>query len=122
MDNLTAIIIVSAIIIVIYIWLFFVVKDCMETVVYSKLRKKMFRSLENILLTYYHDDDSEKLCLEEVKLIFKHIIDRNDDLKRNYTSIDILLEKYLIELDSRNKKICDLNIPDVDILKNICYI
>lgn len=117
MDNLIAIIIVSAIIIVMYIGFYLMIKDCMETVVYSKLRKKMFRSLENILLTYYHDDDNEKLCFEEVKLIFKHIIDKNNDLKRNYTSIDILLEKYLIELNSRNKKICNLNIPDVDILK-----
>ena len=117
MDNLKAIIIISVIIIVMYIWLVWMIKDCMDTVIYSKLRKKMFRSLENILLTYYHDDCSENLCFEEVKLIFKHVIDKNDDLKRDYSSIDILLEKYLIELNSQNKRICNLNIPDVDILK-----
>lgn len=81
MDSLKAIIIISVIIIVMYIWLVWMIKDCMDTVIYSKLRKKMFRSLENILLTYYHDDCSENLCFEEVKLIFKHIIDKNDDLK-----------------------------------------
>lgn len=117
MDSLKAIIIISVIIIVMYIWLVWMIKDCMDTVIYSKLRKKMFRSLENILLTYYHDDCSENLCFEEVKLIFKHIIDKNDDLKRDYSSIDILLEKYLIELNSQNKKICNINISDTDILK-----
>ena len=117
MDSLKAIIIISVIIIVMYIWLVWMIKDCMDTVIYSKLRKKMFRSLENILLTYYHDDCSENLCFEEVKLIFKHIIDKNDDLKREYSSIDILLEKYLIELNSQNKKICNINISDTDILK-----
>ena len=66
MDNLKAIIIISVIIIAMYIWLIWTIKDCMDTVVYSRLRKKVFRSLENILLTYYHDDCSENLCFEWV--------------------------------------------------------
>lgn len=68
------------------------------------------------MLTYYQDD-SVLACVEEIKLIFKHIINKNNDLKRNYTSIDILLEKYLIELNDRNHNLIALNIEDTDMLK-----
>lgn len=96
--------------------LMMIIIDCTNTIVYSKLRKKIFNSLGNILLTYYQDD-SVLACVEEIKLIFKHIINKNNDLKRNYTSIDILLEKYLIELNDRNHNLIALNIEDTDMLK-----
>ena len=50
-------------------------------------------------------------------LIFKHIIDRNEELKRNYVSVDFLLEKYLIELNAQNKKVVNVNIQDINNLK-----
>lgn len=96
--------------------LMMIIIDCTNTIVYSKLRKKIFNSLGNILLTYYQDD-SVLACVEEIKLIFKHIINKNNDLKRNYTSVDILLEKYLIELNDRNHNLIALNIEDTDMLK-----
>lgn len=96
--------------------LMMIIIDCTNTIVCSKLRKKIFNSLGNILLTYYKDD-SVLACVEEIKLIFKHIINKNNDLKRNYTSVDILLEKYLIELNDRNHNLIALNIEDTDMLK-----
>ena len=63
MDNLKAIIIISVIIIAMYIWLIWTIKDCMDTVVYSRLRKKVFRSLENIIETYHSLITSKSLQL-----------------------------------------------------------
>ena len=77
------------------------VNDCLNTVIYQKQKKKMFKSLENILLSHYHSDNTA-MCFEEIGLIFKHIVEMNVELKRNYTSVDILLEKYLIELNASN--------------------
>lgn len=90
--------------------------NCLSTVIYEKQKKKMYKSLGNILLSYYHSDDTA-MCFEEINLLFKHIVDRNEDLKRNYTSMDLLLEKYLVELNARNEKIINLNLQDIDAMK-----
>ena len=92
------------------------VNDCLNTVIYQKQKKKMFKSLENILLSHYHSDNTA-MCFEEIGLIFKHIVEMNVELKRNYTSVDILLEKYLIELNARNEKLVNLDLQDMDIMK-----
>lgn len=89
---------------------------CLNTVIYTRQKKKMFKSLENILLSYYNKNDTTA-CFKEINLIFKHIIDRNEELKRNYASVDFLLEKYLIELNAQNKKVVNVNIQDINNLK-----
>ena len=68
------------------------------------------------LLSYYNKNDTTA-CFKEINLIFKHIIDRNEELKRNYVSVDFLLEKYLIELNAQNKKVVNVNIQDINNLK-----
>lgn len=97
----------------IFIW---TANDCLNTVIYQKQKKKMFKSLENILLSYYHSNNTT-MCFEEIRLLFKHIIETNAELKRNYTSADILLEKYLIELNARNEKLVNLDLQDMDTMK-----
>ena len=111
---LMAIFIVASI--VIYILFILTVKDCLNTVIYGKQKKKMYKSLGNILLSYYHNDNTD-MCFEEINLLFKHIIEKNAELKRDYTSVDFLLEKYLIELNARNEKIINLNLQDIDVMK-----
>ena len=68
------------------------------------------------LFSYYNKNDTTA-CFKEINLIFKHIIDRNEELKRNYASVDFLLEKYLIELNAQNKKVVNVNIQDINNLK-----
>ena len=81
-----------------------------------KIRYLLIYRLENILLSYYNKNDTTA-CFKEINLIFKHIIDRNEELKRNYVSVDFLLEKYLIELNAQNKKVVNVNIQDINNLK-----
>lgn len=90
--------------------------NCTNTVIYEKQQKKMYKSLGNILLSHYHSDDTA-MCFEEINLLFKHIIERNAELKRQYTSVDFLLEKYLVELNARNEKIVNLDLQDTNVMK-----
>ena len=69
-----------------------------------------------LIYSYYNKNDTTA-CFKEINLIFKHIIDRNEELKRNYVSVDFLLEKYLIELNAQNKKVVNVNIQDINNLK-----
>jgi len=98
------------------LYLIWEINFCLNTVIYTRQKKKMFKSLENILLSYYNKNDTTA-CFKEINLIFKHIIDRNEELKRNYVSVDFLLEKYLIELNAQNKKVVNVNIQDINNLK-----
>ena len=98
------------------LYLIWEINFCLNTVIYTRQKKKMFKSLENILLSYYNKNDTTA-CFKEINLIFKHIIDRNEELKRNYASVDFLLEKYLIELNAQNKKVVNVNIQDINNLK-----
>ena len=50
---------------------------------------------------------------ERIKMLQKE----NEELKRNYVSVDFLLEKYLIELNAQNKKVVNVNIQDINNLK-----
>ena len=72
--------------------------------------------LDLLIYSYYNKNDTTA-CFKEINLIFKHIIDRNEELKRNYVSVDFLLEKYLIELNAQNKKVVNVNIQDINNLK-----
>ena len=71
----------------------------------------------NLLIYSYYNKNDTTACFKEINLIFKHIIDRNEELKRNYVSVDFLLEKYLIELNAQNKKVVNVNIQDINNLK-----
>lgn len=116
MDNIILGVVLIVLILVLYIILVLLIKDCADTVIFEKQRKKMFKSLENTLITYYHGDDNTS-CFDEIKLIFKHIIDKNESLKRNFSSVDILLEKYIVELNANNDKFVNVHVEDTDILK-----
>lgn len=96
-----------------FIW---VVNDCLNTAFYQKQRKKMYKSLGNILLSHYRSDDTA-MCFEEINLLFKHIVERNAELKRNYTSVDFLLEKYLVELNAGNEKVVNVDLQDTNAMK-----
>ena len=73
--------------------------------------------ITNLLIYSYYNKNDTTACFKEINLIFKHIIDRNEELKRNYVSVDFLLEKYLIELNAQNKKVVNVNIQDINNLK-----
>lgn len=108
--------ILLGVLVIAILYLIWEINFCLNTVIYTRQKKKMFKSLENILLSYYNKNDTTA-CFKEINLIFKHIIDRNEELKRNYVSVDFLLEKYLIELNAQNKKVVNVNIQDINNLK-----
>ena len=114
-DTILMLILIGVLVIAI-LYLIWEINFCLNTVIYTRQKKKMFKSLENILLSYYNKNDTTA-CFKEINLIFKHIIDRNEELKRNYVSVDFLLEKYLIELNAQNKKVVNVNIQDINNLK-----
>ena len=137
MNDTILMLILLGVLVIAILYLIWEINFCLNTVIYTRQKKKMFKSLENILLSYYNKNDTTAcfkeinlICLlytsdaadeldgvEEINLIFKHIIDRNEELKRNYVSVDFLLEKYLIELNAQNKKVVNVNIQDINNLK-----
>ena len=116
MNDTILILILLGVLVIAILCLIWEINFCLNTVIYTRQKKKMFKSLENILLCYYNKNDTTA-CFKEINLIFKHIIDRNEELKRNYASVDFLLEKYLIELNAQNKKVVNVNIQDINNLK-----
>lgn len=116
MNDTILMLILLGVLVIAILYLIWESNFCLNTVIYTRQKKKMFKSLENILLSYYNKNDTTA-CFKEINLIFKHIIDRNEELKRNYVSVDFLLEKYLIELNAQNKKVVNVNIQDINNLK-----
>ena len=116
MNDTILMLILLGVLVIAILYLIWEINFCLNTVIYTRQKKKMFKSLENILLSYYNKHDTTA-CFKEINLIFKHIIDRNEELKRNYASVDFLLEKYLIELNAQNKKVVNVNIQDINNLK-----
>lgn len=116
MNDTILMLILLGVLVIPILYLIWEINFCSNTVIYTRQKKKMFKSLENILLSYYNKNDTTA-CFKEINLIFKHIIDRNEELKRNYASVDFLLEKYLIELNAQNKKVVNVNIQDINNLK-----
>ena len=116
MNDTILMLIILGVLVIAILYLIWEINFCLNTVIYTRQKKKMFKSLENILLSYYNKNDTTA-CFKEINLIFKHIIDRNEELKRNYVSVDFLLEKYLIELNAQNKKVVNVNIQDINNLK-----
>lgn len=116
MNDTILMLILLGVLVIAILYLMLEINFCLNTVIYTRQKEKMFKSLENILLSYYNKNDTTA-CFKEINLIFKHIIDRNEELKRNYASVDSLLEKYLIELNAQNKKVVNVNIQDINNLK-----
>mgnify|MGYP001228127364 FL=1 len=116
MNDTILMLILLGVLVIAIVYLLWEINFCLNTVIYTRQKKKMFKSLENILLSYYNKNDTTA-CFKEINLVFKHIIDRNEELKRNYASVDFLLEKYLIELNAQNKKVVNVNIQDINNLK-----
>lgn len=116
MNDTILMLILLGVLVIAILYLIWEINFCLNTVIYTRQKKKMFKSLENILLSYYNKNDTTA-CFKEINLIFRHIIDRNEELKRNYVSVDFLLEKYLIELNAQNKKVVNVNIQDINNLK-----
>ena len=116
MNDTILMLILLGVLVIAILYLIWEINFCLNTVIYTRQKKKMFKSLENILLSYYNKNDTTA-CFQEINLIFKHIIDRYEELKRNYVSVDFLLEKYLIELNAQNKKVVNVNIQDINNLK-----
>lgn len=116
MNDTILMLILLGVLVIAILYLIWEINFCLNTVIYTRQKKKMFKLLENILLSYYNKNDTTA-CFKEINLIFKHIIDRNEELKRNYASVDFLLEKYLIELNAQNKKVVNVNIQDINNLK-----
>lgn len=116
MNDTILMLILLGVLVIAILYLIWEINFCLNTVIYTRQKEKMFKSLENILLSYYNKNDTTA-CFKEINLIFKHIIDRNEELKRNYASVDSLLEKYLIELNAQNKKVVNVNIQDINNLK-----
>ena len=111
MNDTILMLILLGVLVIAILYLIWEINFCLNTVIYTRQK-----SLENILLSYYNKNDTTA-CFKEINLIFKHIIDRNEELKRNYVSVDFLLEKYLIELNAQNKKVVNVNIQDINNLK-----
>ena len=103
MNDTILMLILLGVLVIAILYLIWEINFCLNTVIYTRQKKKMFKSLENILLSYYNKNDTTA-CFKEINLIFKHIIDRNEELKRNYVSVDFLLEKYLIAINEQISK------------------
>lgn len=76
-------------------------------------KKKMFKSVGNILVSYYRENEYDQ-CISELEIVYKHIINGNDELERYYGNIETILEKYLIEFNADQLKKYDFKVEEKD--------
>ena len=81
MNETIILLILLAVVVFVFFYLIWEINVCLNTFIYARQKKKMFKSLENILLSYYNKKDTSA-CFEEINLVFKHIVDKNEELKR----------------------------------------
>lgn len=92
-------------------YLYWLILSFSKDIYFGVGKKKMFKSVHNILQSYYKQKEYDK-CINEIKIAYKHIINGSDELKRYYGDIRIILEKYLVEFNSGNYKKYGLIIED----------
>lgn len=114
-DTIFAIIFI-VLVLVLFGLITYLLYSCLDSVIFTRDRKKMFAALDNILLSHYCSNDTP-YCLKEIKLLFRHHIDMNNALKRDYNNIGVLLEKYLVRLNSGEIKTLNLDEANKDLLK-----
>lgn len=105
------IIVMVAIFIIMIIYICWALNDLVKTSTYKRNKNKMFHSLESTLLSYYKSSDTKE-CFVEIDLIFKHIVNNDELLKRYYPNVCDLLEKYIICLNSHDEKNANPNVED----------
>lgn len=111
MNDVVVLLIVVAMFIILIAYIWWAVNDLLKSIMFSGNKKKMFHSLESTLLSYYKSGDTTE-CFEEIELIFRHIIHNDEILKRYFANTGILLEKYIICLNSNDVKNANPNIED----------
>ena len=76
------------------------ITDILNNIINNKAKKRMFESIKNIIITNYYDNKNldEKYCINELELVYKNIVKQNEYLRKYYSSVIIMLEKFLIKI------------------------
>lgn len=75
------------------------VNDISNNAIYKRMKKRFGAAVKNALVSYYDTKDYEQ-CVFELNLAFKEIVLKNEFLKREYANIAIILEKHVIDINS----------------------
>ena len=67
MNETIILLILLAVVVFVFFYLIWEINVCLNTFIYARQKKKMFKSLENILLSYYNKKDTSA-CFEEINL------------------------------------------------------
>ncbi len=81
------------------ILLIITVNDISNNAIYKRMKKRFGAAVKNALVSYYDTKDYEQ-CVFELNLVFKEIVLKNEFLKREYANIAIILEKHVIDINS----------------------
>lgn len=111
MNDVVLLILFCIIVVILIVYVFWAIIELAKSIMYTSDRKRMFCSLENTLFSYYQNEDTKE-CFSEIDLIFKHIIDNDEMLKRYFSNTSILLEKYIICLNANDTKYVNPHVDD----------
>ena len=65
MNDTILMLILLGVLVIAILYLIWESNFCLNTVIYTRQKKKMFKSLENILLSYYNKNDTTA-CFKEI--------------------------------------------------------
>lgn len=86
--------------------IFLGVNELQKMLFYQKERKKIRGVLNNILKTFIETQNYEK-CITEINILFKNVIMSNDILSKEFSSVSILLEKVVLDINLKSTQISE---------------
>lgn len=86
--------------------IFLGVNELQKMLFYQKERKKIRGVLNNILKTFIETQNYEK-CITEIDILFKNVIMPNDILSKEFSSVSILLEKVVLDINLKSTQISE---------------
>lgn len=86
--------------------IFLGVNELQKMLFYQKERKKIRGVLNNILKTFIETQNYEK-CITEINILFKNVIMSNEILSKEFSSVSILLEKVVLDINLKSTQILE---------------
>ena len=103
MSDLGLILLFGAVVIAVVFLVLSMIMNTITMVDYSKRKRKIFEAFGNIILDYYNEEEKEKV-FNEIELLYAHLINKNPDLKREYSNRDKLMGEYITYINENEEK------------------
>ena len=116
MSNIEIIFIIVTIVLAVfmYISLYWLLIDTLETRRYKIEYKSTVGVIKNILQTYFRTRNYDE-CISEIDILFRNHIMKNERLKKKFNNVVVLLECHILDINSGKVKVECENIDNYKI-------